>query len=282
MYVGGTDERALHHLAAEALDNAMDEAVAGMQRESSSSLIRRDRSRCATTAAASGRSASALPEKVRARNHPDHAAFGGSSAAMPTRHRAAARSRHPSASTRSSDRLDVEVARAASCGGRAIAAACRRAGSRMRARADRRGTVLRFHPDPESLPTPRFDRRSSTAWRARRRICSAASRFAGAAILVPRPDGIPQEARLHFPNGLGDFLAASLATGRCDAKAVSRRAEFPDAGPGEQRRVAVVWPENEEDGFCHSYCNTIPTPEGGTHEAGLRQALTRASAPMAS
>ena len=38
---------------------------------------------------------------------------------------------------------------------------------------------------------------------------------------------------------------------------------------------AVVWPEDEEDGFCHSYCNTIPTPEGGTHEAGLRNALLR-------
>ena len=36
-----------------------------------------------------------------------------------------------------------------------------------------------------------------------------------------------------------------------------------------------MWPDDEDDGFSHSYCNTIPTPEGGTHEAGLRNALTR-------
>jgi topoisomerase-4 subunit B len=90
---------------------------------------------------------------------------------------------------------------------------------------------------------------------------------------LPRPDGIPQEARLHFPNGLGDFLAASLADrALLTPKPFLGRAEFPDGGSVEW---AVVWPEEEEDGFCHSYCNTIPTPEGGTHEAGLRQALTR-------
>jgi topoisomerase-4 subunit B len=90
---------------------------------------------------------------------------------------------------------------------------------------------------------------------------------------VLRPDGVPQEARLHFPGGLGDFLAASLT----DRELLTPRpflgqVEFPEGGNVEW---AVVWPDDEEDGFCHSYCNTIPTPEGGTHEAGLRNALTR-------
>src|SRR5204862_7943569 len=90
---------------------------------------------------------------------------------------------------------------------------------------------------------------------------------------LPRPEGVPLEARLHFPGGLGDFLGASLA-GRdlLTPRAFLGEAEIPDGGRVEW---AVVWPEDEEDGFCHSYCNTIPTPEGGTHEAGLRNALTR-------
>ena len=90
---------------------------------------------------------------------------------------------------------------------------------------------------------------------------------------VPRPEGVPGEARLHFPNGLGDFLAASL-TDRAllTPRPFLGQVEFPDGGNVEW---AVVWPEDEEDGFCHSYCNTIPTPEGGTHEAGLRSGLSR-------
>jgi topoisomerase-4 subunit B len=84
---------------------------------------------------------------------------------------------------------------------------------------------------------------------------------------------VPQEARLHFPGGLGDFLGASLA----DRDLLTPRpflgqVNFSDGGSVEW---AVAWPEDEDDGFCHSYCNTIPTIEGGTHETGLRNALTR-------
>ena len=76
---------------------------------------------------------------------------------------------------------------------------------------NRRGTTVRFHPDPEIFGEPGSARRRSTAWRAPRPISSAASKSAGAATpSVPRPDGVPAEARLHFPGGLGDFLAASL------------------------------------------------------------------------
>ncbi len=64
------------------------------------------------------------------------------------------------------------------------------------------------------------------------------------------------------------------------------QADFPASGNGAGHGAgadggagsvewAIVWAEDEEDGFCHSYCNTIPTPEGGTHEAGLRNALLR-------
>src|SRR4051794_18997428 len=92
----------------------------------------------------------------------------------------------------------------------------------------------------------------------------------------PRPPLFPYTT-LFRSNGLGDFLAASLADRPLlTPKPFLGRAEFPDGGPGGGSvEWAVVWPEDEEDGFCHSYCNTIPTPEGGTHEAGLRTVLTR-------
>jgi topoisomerase-4 subunit B len=143
---------------------------------------------------------------------------------------------------------------------------------------NRRGTVLSFHPDPEIFADAAF--RPALLYRMAR---SKAYLFRGVEIRwrcdpsVPRPDGVPLEARLHFPGGLGDFLAASLI----DRELLTPRpflgqAEFSEGGPGVGNvEWAVVWPDDEEDGFCHSYCNTIPTPEGGTHEAGLRNALTR-------
>ncbi len=140
---------------------------------------------------------------------------------------------------------------------------------------NRRGTMLSFHPDPEIFGEAQF--RPTLLYRMAR---AKAYLFRGVEIrwkcdpAVPRPEGVPEEARLHFPGGLGDFLAASLE-GRdlLTPKAFLGRAGFPDEwGTAEW---AVVWPADEDDGFCHSYCNTIPTPEGGTHEAGLRNALMR-------
>jgi topoisomerase-4 subunit B len=90
---------------------------------------------------------------------------------------------------------------------------------------------------------------------------------------LPRPEGVPAEARLHFPGGLGDFLSASLDQRMMlTARPFLGRVDFAEGGGVEW---AVAWPEQEEDGFSHSYCNTIPTPEGGTHDAGLRSALVR-------
>src|SRR5262249_57451309 len=72
---------------------------------------------------------------------------------------------------------------------------------------------------------------------------------------------------------LGDWVAGGVGGGGLLAGwPFVGQADFPGGGSCEW---AVVWPADEDDGFCHSYCNTIPTPEGGTHEAGLRNALTR-------
>jgi len=139
---------------------------------------------------------------------------------------------------------------------------------------NRRGTTLRFHPDPEIFGDVGF--RAATLYRMAR---SKAYLFRGLEIrwscdpALPRPDGVPAEARLHFPGGLADFLSASL-DGRSilTPRPFLGRVDFTEGGGVEW---AVAWPDDEEDGFSHSYCNTIPTPEGGTHETGLRNALLR-------
>ena len=276
MYVGGTDERALHHLAAEALDNAMDEAVAGhatrieLELDAAGSVTVRDNGRGIPVDPHPRFPKKSALEIILTMLH-SGGKFGGDA----YKTSGGLHGVGISVVNALSDRLEVEVARDRKLWRQSY---CRGV---PQGRVEdcgpvqnRRGTVLRFHPDPEIFADAAF--RPALLYRMAR---SKAYLFRGVEIRwrcdpsLPRPDGIPQEARLHFPNGLGDFLAASLADrALLTPKPFLGRAEFPDGGSVEW---AVVWPEEEEDGFCHSYCNTIPTPEGGTHEAGLRQALTR-------
>jgi topoisomerase-4 subunit B len=142
---------------------------------------------------------------------------------------------------------------------------------------NRRGTSIRFHADPEIFgPQARFKPN-----RLYRMCRSKAYLFRGVEIrwscdpaLLSEGDETPQSDTLHFPGGLGDYLNAALE-GR---KAVTAtpfvgQADFPDSqGRAEW---AIAWPVDGE-GFLNSYCNTVPTPEGGTHEIGLRSALARA------
>ena len=276
MYVGGTDERALHHLAAEALDNAMDEAVAGFASRIELELGADGR----VTVRDNGRGIPVDPHP----RFPKKSALeiiltmlhsGGKFGGDAYRISGGLHGVGISVVNALSDALEVEVARDRRLWRQRY---CR--GAPLGPLEDcgpvqnRRGTTLAFHPDPEIFGEAAF--RPALLYRMAR---SKAYLFRGVEIrwradpAVPRPDGVPQEARLHFPGGLGDFLAASL-DGRAllTPRPFVGAAEFPDGGSVEW---AVVWPEDEDDGFCHSYCNTIPTPEGGTHEAGLRSALVR-------
>jgi topoisomerase-4 subunit B len=276
MYVGGTDERALHHLAAEALDNAMDEAVAGHANRIELELSAEGW----VTVRDNGRGIPVDPHP----RFPDKSALeviltmlhsGGKFGGNAYKTSGGLHGVGISVVNALADSLEVEVARD------------RRLYRQKYSRGipangvddagpvqNRRGTTLSFHPDPEIFGDAAF--RPALLYRLAR---SKAYLFRGVEIRwrcdpeVPRPDGVPQEARLHFPGGLGDFLSASL-DGRdlLTPRPFLGEAELAGGGSVEW---AVVWPEDEEDGFCHSYCNTIPTPEGGTHEAGLRNALTR-------
>jgi topoisomerase-4 subunit B len=276
MYIGGTDERGLHHLAAEILDNAMDEAVAGhatrieVELGAGDWLTIRDNGRGIPIDAHPRFPEKSALEVILTTLHAG-GKFGGDA----YRTSGGLHGVGVSVVNALSDALEVEVARE------------RRLWRQSYSRgvaigpvqdcgpvANRRGTTVRFHPDPAIFGRISF--RPAALYRMAR---SKAYLFRGLEIrwscdpALPRPDDVPAEARLHFPGGLGDFLAASLdGQPTLTPRPFVGAADLPDGGKVEW---AVAWPEDEEAGFSHSYCNTIPTPEGGTHEAGLRGALLR-------
>jgi topoisomerase-4 subunit B len=276
MYVGGTDERGLHHLVAEVFDNAMDEAVAGHATRIEIELAAADW----VTIRDNGRGIPVDPHP----RFPDKSALevilttlhsGGKFSGDAYRTSGGLHGVGVSVVNALADRLEVEVAR-----GRRLWAQSYCRGEPVTPLVDRgpvnnrRGTTLRFHPDPEIFGGIGF--RPATLYRMAR---SKAYLFRGLEIrwscdpALPRPEGVPAEARLHFPGGLGDFLSAALDDrSMLTPRPFLGRVDFTEGGSVEW---AVAWPDDEEDGFSHSYCNTIPTPEGGTHEAGLRNALLR-------
>jgi topoisomerase-4 subunit B len=277
MYVGGTDERGLHHLAAEVLDNAMDEAVAGYATRIEIELETGDW----VTVRDNGRGIPVDPHP----RFPDKSALevilttlhsGGKFGGDAYRTSGGLHGVGVSVVNALADQLEVEVARDRRLWSQSYRRGVAETGLIDRGPVNnRRGTTLRFHPDPGIFGAIGF--RPATLYRMAR---SKAYLFRGLEIrwscdpALPRPEGVPAAARLHFPGGLGDFLLTSL-DGRAmlTPRPFLGRVDFADAGSVEW---AVAWPEDEENGFCHSYCNTIPTPEGGTHEAGLRSALLRA------
>src|SRR5215468_5774865 len=277
MYVGGADERGLHHLVAEILDNAMDEALAGhatrieIELGAGNWVTVRDNGR-------------GIPVDPHPR-FPDKSALevilttlhsGGKFGGEAYRTSGGLHGVGVSVVNALADDFEVEVAR-----DRQLWSQRYRRGVPDTTLLDRgpvqntRGTTVPFNLDPELFGELGF--RPATLYRL---APSKAYLFRGLEIRwscdpsVPRPEGVPAEARLHFPGGLGDFLSASLdGHAMLTPRPFVGRADFAEGGGVEW---AVAWPEDEEEAFSHSYCNTIPTPEGGTHEAGLRSALLRA------
>jgi len=279
MYIGGTDERALHHLFAEVLDNSMDEAVGGHAKVIEVSL------------AADG----ALTVKDDGRGMPvdPHPKFPGKSALeviMTVLHSGGKFSGRAYETSGGLHGVGVSVVNALServqitvwkdgfewrqtfSRGRPTSKLAQIAPSR------RHGTVVTFSPDPVIFG-------DDVAFRPARLYRMARSKaylFRGVEIrwrCDPSriTDQTPAEATFHFPNGLADFLAESI-------EGLETVTPEPFAGRVERRgetgavEWAITWsPQGfgDADGFMRSYCNTVPTPEGGTHETGLRAVLTR-------
>ncbi|MBV9747224.1 MAG: DNA topoisomerase IV subunit B, partial [Acetobacteraceae bacterium] len=276
MYIGGTDETALHHLAAEILDNAMDEAVAGhatqieVALEDGNWLLVRDNGRgIPVDPHPKFQKLSAL-EVILTTLH-SGGKFGGKAYATS----GGLHGVGSSVVNALSDKLEVEVARdrvlwrQSYSRGKAVTKL-----GQAGAVQNRRGTTIRFHPDPDIFGPLRF-----SPARLYRLCRSKAYLFRGVRIrwtcspALLNGEAVPAEAQLHFPGGLRDSLDEDVGgAGRAVSEAWAGEAELGgDAGRVEW---AVTWLEGA-DGFLHSYCNTVPTPQGGTHEAGLRAALVK-------
>ena len=278
MYIGGTDEISLHHLFSEVIDNSMDEAVAGhaswieVSFETDGWLTVTDNGR-------------GIPVDA----HPKYKSKSALEVIMTTLHAGGKFNSNVyetsgglhgvgvSVVNALSETLEVEVAR-----GQQLYRQSYKQGKpdgklkKIGAIKNRRGTKVRFRPDPEIFGKGAAFKPSRLFRIAR----SKAYLFGGVEIrwscdpeLIGAKDETPEKAVFHFPGGLKDFLNTRI-DGRTfvTREIFSGKSEHED-GPGSVE-WAIAW-IGDADGFLNSYCNTIPTPEGGPHETGLRGALTK-------
>ena len=275
MYIGGTDENALHHLASEVIDNAMDEAVAGhadrieVTLEPDNWLTVRD----------NGRGIPVDP-------HPKFPKLSALEVILTTLHSGGKFSGKAydtsgglhgvgsSVVNALSERMDVEVARDRTLFTQSYSRG-KPLGKLKNAGPvhNRRGTTIRFRPDPDI-----FGKQQFLAQRLYRFCRSKAYLYKGVEIrwsCDPRiiKDDTPAQATLHFPGGLTDYLAAAIE-GKPAVIPTPWAGESTFPGGAGRAEWAATWLEQGE-GFLSTYANTIPTPQGGTHEAGFRNALVK-------
>jgi topoisomerase-4 subunit B len=278
MYIGGTDERALHHLIAEVLDNAMDEAVAGhadwieVQLEASGHCTIRDNGRgIPVDPHPKFKNKSAL-EVILTMLH-----SGGKFSDKAYNTAGGLHGVGISVVNALSDDLTVEVARDKKLWSQTYSRGKPKTKLQsLGAVNNRRGTSVRFHPDPEIFGK-NLHFKPATVFKM---IRAKAFLFKGVEIrwkcdkaLLRANDEIPAEATLHFEGGLKDALLEILGKRPAHtAQPFCGEAKLNGAGRIEW---AIAWP-GDEDGETHSYVNTVPTPQGGSHEAGLRTAIYRA------
>ena len=286
MYIGGTDEKALHHLFAEVLDNAMDEAVAGHASRIEVELY--DDGYLSVTD--NGRGIPVDP-------HPKFKKKSALEVIMTTLHSGGkfegkayvtSGGLHGvgvSVVNALSDDLIVEVFRAKTMWRQTYAEGKPRTKlEKVGPAPNKRGTHVMFHPDPKIFG-------AKAAFKPARLFRMARSKaylFGGVEIRWKcAPDLIkdetPAEEVFHFERGLADYLK-SLAGAKptVTTDMFTGKVEQKESGGHGNCEWAVCWGAagfgakgGESDSFTNSYCNTVPTPEGGTHEAGLRAALTK-------
>ena len=280
MYIGGTDETALHHLASEVIDNAMDEAVAG-----NASLIE------VTLAAGNWLTVRDNGRGIPVDPHPKFKNLSALEVILTTLHsggKFGGKAYETSGGLHGvgssvvnalSAELEVEVAR-----DRVLWKQSYARGKPLTklvnagAVQNRRGTQIKFMPDVEI-----FGELAFVPGRLFKLCRSKAYLFRGVRIkwacdpsLIKSSD-IPAEAELHFPGGLADSLEADLGGKATVVPMWAGEAPLPAAANGDRTgrlEWAMAWLE-DGDAALASYCNTVPTPQGGTHEAGYRAALLK-------
>jgi topoisomerase-4 subunit B len=283
MYIGGTDERAMHHLVAEVLDNAMDEAVAGhanrieVELHADFSVTVRDNGR-------------GMPVDPHPR-FPDKSALevilcilhaGGKFSGKAYETSGGLHGVGVSVVNALSDRVAVEVARNRQLYRQEFSRGHPQGPlAALGPTANRRGTTVTFHPDPEIFGASQHFRPA----RLLRMVRSKAYLFSGVEIrwrcapeCLATGDDTPEQATFHFPGGLADYLGERLEGAQCYAdKPFAGKVDFAErfgAGTVGSVEWAVNWTP-QRDAFVSSYCNTIPTPEGGTHEQGFWAAILK-------
>ncbi|WP_339680183.1 DNA topoisomerase IV subunit B [uncultured Hyphomonas sp.] len=281
MYIGGTDERAYHHLFAEVLDNSMDEAVAG---HASRIEIRLDADGFLAVTD-NGRGIPVDP-------HPKFPKKSALEVIMTTLHAGGKFSDKAyetagglhgvgiSVVNALSELVEVEVARDKILYRQTFSRGIPQDKLKKVGTApNRRGTSVKFKPDFQIFgekmrfrPARLFQMARSKAYLYR----GVEVRWSCDPSLLPEDSKVPAEATLSYPNGLADQLDEVFK-----GKATITDAAFTglvDQGGEGKVEWAIAWTRagfGEADGFSRSYCNTIPTPDGGTHEAGFRSAITK-------
>ena len=278
MYIGGTDETALHHLVAEILDNSMDEAVAGyankieVQMNADYSVTITDNGRGIPVYPHPKYPGKSALEVIMTMLHSGGKFGGGAYKVSGGLHGVGL-----SVVNALSEKLSVEIARDKKLYRQEYSRGYPMGPLELVGNApNRRGTSVTFKPDPEIFGANSCLLPNKIYRMAR----SKAFLFKGIHInwrcapeVLCEGDVTPQEAELCFPNGLLDFLNYQVGA----RTTINRKPFSGDANlANDEGKVewAITWPE-DENGFCHSYCNTVVTPQGGTHELGFKAALIR-------
>ena len=278
MYIGGTDEKALHHLFAEVIDNSMDEALAGhanwieVEMEADGSITVIDNGRGIPVDPHPKFPNKSALEVIMCTLH-----AGGKFDSKVYETSGGLHGVGISVVNALSERVEVEVARGQELFRQIFERGKPKAKLEKLGRVpNRRGTKVHFKPDPQIFG-PKVAFKPARIFKMAR---SKAYLFGGVEIrwhcakeLLAGVDGVPEQETFHFPGGLKDYLTSAIG---------GQTLVHPDLFAGSSGRTgshgtvewAIAW-VGDADGFVSSYCNTIPTHEGGTHEAGLRAALTR-------
>lgn len=277
MYIGGTDINAMHHLVSEILDNSMDEAVAGhasridIELQADGTVVITDNGRGIPVEAHPKFPKKSALEVILTTLH-----SGGKFSNKAYQTSGGLHGVGSSVVNALSDNMWVEVARDNTL--------FRQTYSRglptsklitVGAVKNRRGTTIAFHPDPQIFGDLHFEPK-----RIHDLARSKAYLYRGVEInwscdpsLIREGSKIQAKQTFKFPKGLLDYLTWRLeTTPQLTANPFYAQTDFPDGAGKIECAITFL---SEDDGFTNSYCNTIPTPLGGTHEQGLRTMLLR-------